>query len=134
MAIKTFSVANVKLNGSAGQAVGNIESATLTITLDTGEITSLGDSWKEYLALGKSWSLALTAKYDDTDKGATSFRSSIVSSGTCVLTSVCMFENASAYFIGDTILASYSEGASVNAADTMSVTLTGNGVLTYQSA
>ena len=130
MAIKTFTVANVKINGAAGTAIGNLDNASLTVTMDTAESTSLGDSWKKYLSLAKGWQLTISAKYDNTDDAATSLRTEFVS-GDCVVTSVTMYETASCYFQGDTIVTNYSEGAAVNAPDTFSVTFMGNGTLGY---
>lgn len=130
MAIKTFTVANVKLNGTAGTAVGNLDNASLTVTMDSAESTSLGDTWKKYITLAKGWQLTVSAKYDNSDVGATSLRTEFVS-GDCVVTSVTMYETASCYFQGDTIVTNYSEGASVNAPDTFSVTFQGNGTLSY---
>lgn len=130
MAIKTFTVANVKYNGVSGTAIGNVQSASLSVTMDTAESTSLGDSWKEYITLAKSWTLNVTALYDNTDTAATGLRTEFIS-GDNVVTSVTMYETASCYFQGDTILASYQEGANVNGAATYTVTFTGNGALTY---
>lgn len=130
MAIKTFTVANVKYNGTSGTAIGNIQSASLSVNLDTAESTSLGDSWKEYIALAKSWTMSVTALYDNTDAAATGLRTEFIS-GDNVVTSLTMYETASCYFQGDTLLASYQEGANVNGADTYTVTFTGNGALAY---
>jgi predicted secreted protein len=130
MAVKTFSVANVKIGGTAGTTIGNIESANLTVTMDTGEITAFQSTWKTYVTLAKSWQLTVTAKYDNSDAGATALRTEWVS-GDNLVTSVIMYENASAFCSGDTILTSYTEGATVNAVDTYSVTFMGNGALSY---
>lgn len=130
MAIKTFTVANVKVNGTSGTTLGNIKSATLVVTMDTAESTVFGNTWKTYLTLAKSWTLNVTTQYDNTDLGATSLRTEWLT-GDCVVTSVTMYETASSVFIGDTILTNYNEGAAVNAPDTLSVTFVGNGALTY---
>lgn len=130
MAIKTFTVSAVKFNGTGGTTIGNIDNATLTVTMDSAESTALGDTWKKYLTLAKGWQLTVSAKYDNTDAGATSLRTEFVS-GDCVVTSVTMYETASCIFQGDTIVTNYSEGAAVNAPDTFSVTFQGNGTLSY---
>lgn len=130
MAIKTFTIANVKLNGTSGTTIGNIKSATLVVTMDTAETTVFGNTWKTYLTLAKQWTLNVTTQYDNTDLGATSLRTEWLT-GDCIVTSVTMFETASSVFIGDTILTNYNEGAAVNAPDTLAVTFIGNGALTY---
>lgn len=130
MAIKTFTVANVKLNGTSGTAIGNLDNAALTVSIDTAESTAFGDTWKKYLSLAKGWQLTVSAKYDNTDAAATSLRTEFVT-GDCVVTSVTMYETASCYFQGDTIVTSYNENAAVNSADTFSVTFMGNGTLSY---
>ena len=130
MAIKTFTVANVKINGTSGTAIENVESAALTVTMDNAEATSLGDSWKKYLTLAKGWTVTVNAKYDNTDTAASSLRTEFIS-GDCVVTSVTMYETASCYFSGDTIVTNYSENAAVGSPDTFSVTFMGNGTLSY---
>jgi predicted secreted protein len=130
MAIKTFTVANVKLGGTAGTSIGNIQSANLTVNMDVGEATSFQDTWKKYLTLAKSWQLTVSALYDNSDGGATALRTEWVS-GDNIITSVVMMENASSYYMGDTVLTSYVEGASVNGLDTYSVTFQGSSSLTY---
>jgi len=130
MAIKTFTVAALKINGTSGTSVGNLDNASLTVTMDSAESTALGDTWKKYLTLAKGWTLTVSGKYDNTDAGATSLRTEFVS-GDCVVTSVTMYETASCYFMGDTVVTNYSEGAAVNGPDTYSITFQGNGTLSY---
>ncbi len=133
MGILTFKVANVKLNGSGGTAIDNMESAALTVNMDMAETTSLGDTWKEYIALAKSWGLTVTAKYDNVDGAASALRVEFIS-GDCTVTSVTMFVNTAATtasFCGDTILTGFNVNKSVNAVDTYTVTFQGNGTLTY---
>lgn len=130
MAIKTFTVANVKINGSSGSALSNIQNASLTVSLDTAESTAFGDTWKEYTALAKAWGLTVSVHYDNTDTTVSSLRTEFIS-GDGVVTSVTMYETASCWFQGDTILTGYNEGASVNGMDTLSLTFQGNGALTY---
>jgi len=130
MAIKTFSVANVKYNGTGGTAIGNIQSAVLTVTVDTAEITSFGDTWKKYLQLGKGWTLTVTAGYDNTDTAATGLRTEWIT-GDCVVTSVTMYETASCYFMGDSILTGYTMNQGVNGIDTYTVTFLGNATAAY---
>ena len=130
MAIKTFTVANVKINGTAGTAIGNVDSAALTVSMDAAESTSFGDTWKKYLTLAKGWTLTVNAKYDNTDAAATSLRSEFIT-GDCVVTSVTMYETASCYFSGDTLVTAYNENAAVGSPDTYSITFQGNGTLSY---
>ena len=130
MAIKTFTVANVKLNGTSGTAIGNIENAALTVAMDAAESTSFGNTWKTYLTLAKGWTLTVNAKYDNADVGASSLRTEFIT-GDCVVTSVTMYETASCYFSGDTVVTNYSENAAVGSPDTFSITFQGNGTLSY---
>jgi len=130
MAIKTFTIADVKINGTAGTSIGNTISATLTVNMDVAESTGFGDTWKEYIALAKSWNLSVNTNYDNADAGASSLRTEFIS-GDCVVTSVTMYVTGSSVFVGDTILTGYNEGASVNAPDTLALTFQGNGALTY---
>ncbi len=130
MAIKTFTVASVKLGGTAGTTIANVDSANLTINMDTGETTGLGDTWKEYVSLAKSWQLTISCKLDNVDAAASALRTEFIS-GDNIVTGVVMMESASSYFSGDTILTSYTEGASVNGVDTYSCTFQGNGALSY---
>jgi predicted secreted protein len=130
MAIKTFTVAAVKINGTAGTTLTDVDSANLTVNMDTGETTGFGDTWKEYVALAKSWQLTVAGKLDPVGTAVSSLRTEFIS-GDNIVTSVVMMESASSYFSGDTILTSYTEGASVNGVDTYSCTFQGNGALSY---
>lgn len=130
MAIKTFTVANVKLNGTSGTAIGNIKSAVLTVTVDTADTTSFGDTWKKYITLGKGWQVVVTAEYDNTDAAATSLRTEWIT-GDCVVTSVTVYETPSCYMQGDTILTNYSQNIGVGSEDTYTVTFLGNATATY---
>jgi len=127
MAIKTFTVAAVKIGGTA---IGNVENAALTVSMDSAESTSFGDTWKKYLTLAKGWQLTVSAKYDNSEAMATSLRTEFIS-GDCVVTSVTMYETASCYFSGDTIVTNYNENAAVGSPDTFSDTFQGNGTLSY---
>lgn len=49
------------------KAVGYVSSWTLTMTVDTGETTSIGDAWKGNLALGKSATVSLNRYKLDTE-------------------------------------------------------------------
>lgn len=130
MAIRTAIVSNVKLGGSVGTAIGNLQSATLTMNIGTVDTTGFGDTWAEYIALVKSWGLSVTCAYDNVDAGVAILQTEFMS-GDCVQTSLCMFVNTAAttsYFLGDSIITGFS--LSIAGPDTVTLTFLGNGALT----
>lgn len=130
MAIRTAIVSSVKLGGSAGTALGNLQSATLTMNIGTADTTGFGDTWAEYIALVKSWGLSVTCAYDNTDTGIAALQTEFMS-GDCVQTSLCMFVNTAAttsYFLGDSIITGFS--LAIAGPDTVTLTFLGNGALT----
>lgn len=130
MAIRTAMIANVKLNGTSGTALNDIQSATLSVNGDTYESTGFGDSWKEYIAGCKGWSLSVNVLLDNTSAGFIACTSEWTA-GDQIVTSVTMYVTASSYFSGDTLITGQTVNVGVNSADTLALTFLGNGALTY---
>ncbi len=130
MAIRTAMIANVKYNGASGTAFNDIQSATLTINGDTYESTGFGDSWKEYVAGCKGWSLAVTLAFDNTSAGFIAMASEFTA-GDSIVTSLTMYVTASCYFQGDSLITGQTVNVGVNAMDTYAMTFIGNGALAY---
>lgn len=127
MAIKTSKVGKLQIDTNDAGEVNNL---TLTVTLDTGETTEIGDSWKTNLALGKSWTLSGTLYYDPDDTVQEALRTEFIS-GDGDLADVRMYEDDTKYFSGAGIITSYNVTKAINAADTLAITIIGNGALSY---
>jgi len=127
MAIKTFKVGKIKIDAND---LGETESATLSIDLDTAEKTQLGESWKSYLALAKSWNLSITMKYNPDDTAQAALRTEFIA-GDGDLAAVAMYEDAVKYFHGAAIITNFAPTKSVNAPDMVSISILGNGALSY---
>jgi len=127
MAVKTFKVGKVSIDTDD---MGECDNATLTITFDIGETTELGDTWKEQLALGKSWNLSVSAKYNPANTAQADMRTEFIS-GDGAIADIRMYEDDTIYFSGAAVITSYNITKSVNAMDILSMTFEGNGALSY---
>lgn len=127
MAIKTSKVGKLQVDATD---VGEVNNLTLTVTLDTGETTEIGDTWKTNLALGKSWTLSGTLYYDPDDTAQAALRTEFIS-GDGDLADVRMYEDATKYFSGAGIITQYNVTKAINATDTLAITIIGTGALSY---
>lgn len=127
MAIKTFKIGKVQIDGND---VGEVDNATLSITFDIGETTELGDTWKEQLSLGKSWNLSLSLKSNPTDPAQAAMRAEFIS-GDGAVADIRMYEDATKYFSGASVITAFNITKSVNAIDVLAMTFEGNGALGY---
>ncbi len=127
MAIKTFKVGKVKIDAND---LGETESANLSIDLDTAEKTQLGESWKSYLALAKSWNLSITMKYNPDNTAQAALRDEFIA-GDGDLAAVAMYEDAVKYFHGAAIITNFGVTKVVNSPDMVSISILGNGALSY---
>jgi len=127
MAIKTFKVGKLQIDSSDAGEVNNL---SLAITIDAGETTEVGDSWKTNLGLGKSWTLSGSLYYDPDDTVQAALRTEFIS-GDGQLADVRMYEDATKYFSGAGLITSYAVTKAINATDTLAITIVGDGALSY---
>lgn len=127
MAIKTAKIGKLQIDGDD---VGEVNSITLNTDIDIGETSTIGDTWKTQLSLGKSWNLSGSLYYDPDDTAQAALRTEFIS-GDGALADVRMYEDASKYFSGAGIITSFSVTKGIGAHDTLSISITGNGVLSY---
>lgn len=129
MSIKTFKVGKVSIDTDD---LGECDSATLTITFDIGETTELGNTWKEQLALGKSWNLSVSAKYNPANQAQIDMREEFMT-GDGAIADIRMYEDNTWYFYGAAVITSFNVTKSINAIDVLSMTFEGSGILAYTS-
>lgn len=127
MAIKTGKIGKLQIDT---EDAGEVNNLTLTVTLDTGETTEIGDTWKTNLALGKSWTLSGTLYYDPADTVQLALMTEFIS-GDGDLADVRMYEDATKYFSGAGIITQFNVTKAINASDTLAITIIGNGALSY---
>ena len=61
-----------------GNTIGDISNVTITIDQDMADVTPIGKTWKETLALGKGWSVTGTVWNSSGDTGLANFRTRIM--------------------------------------------------------
>lgn len=127
MAIKTAKVGKIQVDSND---VGEVNSATLNITIDIFEDTEIGDTWKTQLPLGKSWNLSASLSYDPDDTAQAALRTEFIS-GDGALADVRMYEDDTKFFSGAGVITAFNVTKGINAADTLSITIEGNGALSY---
>lgn len=128
MSIKTAKVGKVTIEGNT---LGENPNATLNITLATAETTPIGVSWRELVALTKSWNLSLTVNYDPSGTALSALRTEFIS-GDGDLSSVQMYEDGTHYFAGSaSIITAFNLTKSAGSQDQVAITIEGNSELTY---
>ena len=126
MAILTHKVGKVKIDAND---LGEVNNAALSIVIDVAETTEIGDTWKENLALGKSWTLSCSLKYNPANAAQLALRTEFID-GDGALADVRMYEDAANYFSGAAVITSFNVTKAINAADVLAITIVGNGALT----
>ncbi len=127
MAIKTFKVGKLDVNGSD---MGELDNMSLNITIDTADITEIGDTWAASIALGKSWNVSGTAKYDPSDTVQAALQQEFIA-GDGDLASIKVYEDATKYYSGAAIITAFNITKAVGAVDVLAITLMGTGALSY---
>ena len=127
MAIKTFKVGKLDVNGSD---MGELDNMSLNITIDTADITEIGTTWAAAIALGKSWNVSGTAKYDPADTVQAALQQEFIA-GDGDLASIKVYEDATKYYSGAAIITAFNITKAVGAVDVLAITLMGTGALSY---
>jgi len=128
MAIKTYRVGKVLIEASQ---IFSLDNATLNITMGVGETTSIGDDWRQLVALGKQATLNLTCSYNPNDGQQSSLRTECLT-GDGALSAVQMWEDASHYFAASAMLVTTCNiTKAVGAVDKINFTLEAIGAISY---
>ena len=127
MSVKTFKVGKLDINGSE---LGNLDNMTLNITLGTGVVTAVGDTWDSAIALGKAWDVSGSLKYDPADTAQLALMTEFIS-GDGDLANIKVYEDGTKYYDGAAIITAFNVVKGVGAVDTLAITLLGTGALSY---
>ena len=127
MAIKTFKVGKLQVDAAD---VGEVSSMSMNITIDVAETTEIGDTWKTNLSLGKGWDVSGSLLYDPDDTAQAALRTEFID-GDGALADVRVYEDATKYFSGAGVITSFSVTKGIGAADTVAISIQGNGSLSY---
>ena len=127
MAIKTYKVGKLDINGAE---FNNMDNMSLNITLEAGDVTSVGDSWASAIPLGKSWNVSGSAKYDPADTAQLALMTEFIS-GDGDLAAIKVYEDATKFYSGAAIITAFNVTKAVGAVDTLAITLLGSGALDY---
>jgi hypothetical protein len=117
----------------SAQTLGNMSNVTLTIDQDVADITPIGKTWKETLALGKGWSATGTVWNSSGDSGLSNLRTEFIS-GDATSTELRIYEDTTAYFKGACVLTNFTYTKGVGSADVVNFSATGDSGLTYSTA
>ena len=127
MAIKTFTVGKVLVNANT---LSNVETTTPTITINTGETTSIGDTWRKLVATGKSWAVTIVVKKDPSNTAYAAIRTEFLT-GDGLITTLSIYEDATKYITGSAYLTQFAPTKSVGNVDSTSITFEGIGMPSY---
>ena len=128
MAIKTFRVGKVLIEGSQ---IFSLDNAALSITMGAGETTSIGEDWRDLIALGKQATLSLTCSYNPSDPTQAVLRTEFMT-GDGAVSAVQMWEDASHYFAASGMLVTTCNiTKAVGAIDKVNFTLEAKGAISY---
>ena len=126
MSILTHKVGKVKIDAND---LGEVNNAVLSIVIDISETTQLGNTWKQNMALGKSWTLGGTLKYNPANAAQLALKTEFID-GDGELADVRMYEDDTNYFTGAAIITAFNITKAINAADVLAITIVGDGALT----
>jgi len=127
MAVKTFKVGKLDINGNE---IGYLDNVSLNITIDAGDVTSVGDTWAAAIPLGKSWEVSGSTKYDPADTAQLELMTEFIS-GDGDVAAIKVYEDGSKYYSGAAIITAFNVNKAVGSPDTLSITLQGTGALSY---
>ena len=130
MAITKFTDGEVIISG---ETVGDISAITVSIDQDVGDVSVLGKTWKEILALGKGWTMSGTIYNSTGDTGLSNLRTEMIS-GDGVTTEIRTYEDTVAYFKGAGIFTNFTYAKTVGGVDVINFSLTGDSALSYSTA
>ena len=128
MAIKKFTAGKVSVNGD--DLTNLVESVTPTVTIDTGETTAIGQTWRDIVSLAKSWSVSLVVKTDPANTAYAAVRTEF-ESGDGYVTAICVYEDDTKYFTGSGYLTQFAPTKAVGNVDSTAITFEGTGAITY---
>jgi len=132
MAVNTFKTGMVKIEGTQ---LAGLKNGTLTITHNTESGMVIGNAWESYVILHGQWEVSLECDYDPDDTVQGALRTDFAAGGSGLLqTAVSMYtasSSASTYFSGSAVITGCTLTRAVGAVDKLSVTLAGNGALSY---
>ena len=117
----------------SGETLGNQSNVTLTIDGDVGDISQFGKDWKEFVALGKGWSVSGTVYNSTGDSGLSNLRSEFIS-GDRSCTEIRVYEDTTAYFKGACVFTNFTYTKGVGSPDAVTFSATGDSGLTYSTA
>jgi len=125
--IKKHTQGSLKLNGST---VSNAGEATLTITINSADVTAIGESWERSLELAKGWELSFTCNYEPVDTAQAAVITASTSGNSATFTSIQLYDDASGVYAGTgCVLQSVGVTKAVGSPDKFNVSLKGNGLL-----
>jgi hypothetical protein len=127
MALKTFRVGRVTVETAT---VGFVTNAALTITLNTGEITAIGQDWRALVALGRQATLSLTCHYDPADTAQALLRTEFMT-GDGSLSVVTMYDGSGTFTCSQMMVTSCGITKAVGASDQISFTIESKVEVTY---
>ena len=127
MAIKTFKVGKLDINGNALASLNNM---ALNITIEAGDTTAIGSTWAEAIPLGKNWNVSGSMKYNPADTAQLELMTEFIS-GDGAVAAVKVYEDDTVYYSGAAIITAFNVVKGVGAVDTLAITLQGTGALSY---
>ena len=127
MAIKTFTTGKIDVNGTS---LASLENGGINITLEAGEVTSIGDTWRKIVGLGKSWTITETVKSNPLDSAQAACRTEFTT-GNGKITSLEAYFDATNYCSGSCYLTGFVFTKSTGAVDTVALTFEGTGAIHY---
>ena len=128
MAIKKFTVGKVEVNSNV--LTGLVENAAPTFTINIGDVTAIGMTWREIISLAKSWSLSLTVKTYPANTAYAAIRTEFMS-GDGLITTLNVYEDGTKYFTGSCYVTQFAPTKSVGNVDSTAITFEGTGTPSY---
>lgn len=116
-------------SASSATAVSYINNFSLTLNSASVDISSLGDTWKAFQGDVKDWSVSASGILDMSDTAQSALYAMLFGTGTVSEVELHLGAGTVKEYVGNAILTSISESASVGSAVSVSYNFQGTGKL-----
>jgi hypothetical protein len=113
-----------------GVQVNETVDATVSVTVNSADVTAIGKSWEEVLVLHKGWEMNISCNYSPIDTAQAAIITAFTT-GASSFTALSLFEDGTGNYVGSGIVTSATVTKSVGSPDKFAVTFKGNGTLSH---
>ena len=130
MAIKVFTAGKFTVEAAT---VAEQVDATLTITINGGDTSTIGTAWEDVVELGKGWEMSISCNYDPAGTTQAALLTALTT-GPATFSAISMYEDASGNYSGSALLTGATVTKAVGQVDKFTASFKGKGALVHTAA